>query len=241
MCLMSDVEIEAAVARGDVRIQPFEPDCVEPASYDLRLGRHALVTRNLDLAGWRQLHGEDSVTEHDVEVDGSLRIPAGAFALVVTHERIGLSKAVAGHLGAQSTLTRKGLLLLAGAQVDPGFDGYLVVGFANLSHQNVTLRFCERIVTMDLSALDTPARSPYAGGAQGRQVVDRIPTDDADRLRHIGNTLTVMGLTREIESVDRRLLRLEQLTDKFGIPILTGTLVGLIGVALGAGVTALVN
>ena len=33
-----DFEIEAAVKKGELGIENYNPDCIQPASYDLRIG-----------------------------------------------------------------------------------------------------------------------------------------------------------------------------------------------------------
>jgi dUTPase len=137
----------------------------------------------------------ESVPEIDVAREGSLRIPAGALALVVTKERVKLSAEYAGHLGLRSSFARKGLLLLAGLQIDPGFDGYLVLGLANLSPRAVHLRHEESVATLELHHLTRAAATAYSGVYAGRQLKAVIPRADADYLRAI-ETLSVSDLTR---------------------------------------------
>ena len=106
-----------------------------------------------------------------------------------------LSAEYAGHLGLRSSFARKGLLLLAGLQVDPGFDGHLVLGLANLSPRAVHLSYEEPIATLELHHLTRAAATAYSGTYAGRQLKAVIPRADADYLRTI-ETLSVSDLTR---------------------------------------------
>ena len=108
--LMTDVEIRSALGSGDIEIEPFETDRLEAASYDARVGEQVLL-------GGRDL-------EVDMRAERTVVIEPGDFVLIVTRERFKLGNSLVGHLGLRSYLGRKGLVLLAGLQIDPGFDGH---------------------------------------------------------------------------------------------------------------------
>lgn len=38
---ISDVQIQEALENGEVAITPFDPEMLQPASYDLKVGKHA--------------------------------------------------------------------------------------------------------------------------------------------------------------------------------------------------------
>jgi deoxycytidine triphosphate deaminase len=52
---------------------------------------------------------------------------------VTTHENLHLPHDIAGHIGVKSYYTRKGIVILSGLQIDPGFEGVLVIGMYNAS------------------------------------------------------------------------------------------------------------
>jgi deoxycytidine triphosphate deaminase len=104
--LMTDGEIPAAVDHGELGISEFADHCLQPASYDLRIGSPSL--RSGDSA------------EIDVERERSVVINAGQFALINTYESVKLAADIAGHIGVRSYYTRKGMILLAWLQIDHG-------------------------------------------------------------------------------------------------------------------------
>src|SRR4051794_3755256 len=112
MSLMTDAEIREAIEAGDIALDPLAEASLQPASYDLRLGDRAMITRTADVEKLRKrLEEDEPPSELKVDKEGSITIPAGAFSLIVTREKIRLSARYAGHLGLRSYYARKGLLL----------------------------------------------------------------------------------------------------------------------------------
>src|SRR5919197_4037695 len=105
---MTDMEIRDAISSGAIAIGPLGDEQLQPASYDLRLGDRAIVTKSVDIEKLRERVESEPVPEINVARESSLTIPAGAFALVVTKERVRLSAEYAGHLGLRSYFARKG-------------------------------------------------------------------------------------------------------------------------------------
>jgi dCTP deaminase len=197
VALMTDSEIRDALASGDIELSPLAEEALQPASYDLRMGERAIISRTPEIQELRDRIVNDEAPEIDVASVTSFSIPAGGFALIVTKERVRLSLSYAGHIGLRSYFARKGLLLLAGLQVDPGFNGYLVLGLANLSPRSIPLHHEEPIATLELHRLDRPASQEYEGQYAGQQETPTIPRADADYLRTI-ETLSVSDLTRSL-------------------------------------------
>jgi dCTP deaminase len=225
--LMTDTEIRAAITSGAIAIGPLGDEQLQPASYDLRLGDRAIVSKSVDIEKLRERVESDPVPEIDVARKRSLTIPAGAFALVVTKERVTLSGEYAGHLGLRSYFARKGLLLLAGLQVDPGFDGYLVLGLANLSPRAVQLAYEESIATLELHHLARGAAMAYSGMYAGQQVRPVIPRADADYLRTI-ETLSVSDLTRSLLRLSDNVAALSRDVRRVYLPIALAILVAVV-------------
>jgi deoxycytidine triphosphate deaminase len=69
-------------------ISNFADHCLQPASYDFRIGSPALRS--------------DDTTEIDVEQQRSIVINAGQFALINTLESVKLPADIAGHIGVRS-------------------------------------------------------------------------------------------------------------------------------------------
>lgn len=79
--ILTRTEIATAVQRGDIVIEPFEPDRVSPNAYDWRLGEHIQICDNdLDSA-----HPSPFSKAH-IPHEGMVLEP-GILYLGVTHER----------------------------------------------------------------------------------------------------------------------------------------------------------
>jgi dCTP deaminase len=229
---MTDTEIREALSSGEITLEPLSEINLQPASYDLRMGDRAIVTKRLDVEKLRErLTEDDAVPEIDVEAERGFSLPAGSFGLVVTKEQVRLSVQHAGHIGLRSYFARKGLLLLAGLQVDPGFEGHLVLGLANLSPRSVYIPHEEAIATLEIHKLARPASVSYDGMYAGQQRTATIPRQDADYLRTI-ETLSVSDLTQALLRLSDNVGTLTRDVRNFGFPIAIGIFLAVLGLVL---------
>src|SRR5687767_1534183 len=111
--MLGDNDIRKAIDANDLVIAPFSDECLQGASYDFRVGREAFTS---------------SAKERiDLEAKGLVTLEPGEFAVVATMETVTCSPKVAASIGLASDFARRGLQLLAGPQIDPGFSGVLCV------------------------------------------------------------------------------------------------------------------
>lgn len=157
---------------GELRIQNFNDFCLHPATYDARLGEEAITSSHRE--------------KINPSNKGLFTIPAGDFALVTTHEAFELSANVAGHIGLRSHFSKKGLSILSGPQIDPGFKGVLVVGLSNLSPRDITIPYKERFCTLEFYKLAEPASKAYNGEYQDQQGISP---------RDLENLVEAQGMT----------------------------------------------
>lgn len=178
--LLTDGEIKELLGK-DIIIEGFDEEFLQPSSYDMRIGKRALVS-----------HAE---AEIDVEKNGSVPIKPGEFALLTTYEKVKLASTITGHIGVKSYYTRKGLVLLAGLQIDPGFEGNLVLGIYNAAPRQLVLDYLSPFCTVEFHRLAKPVEKPYV--PKGEQLKGQIPQVDKDYLR----TLETKSLSEVAESV----------------------------------------
>ncbi len=178
--LLTDGEIKEMLGK-EIVIEGFDDEFLQPSSYDMRIGKRALVS-----------HSEAEV---DVEKNRSVAIKPGEFALLTTHEKVKLASNVTGHIGVKSYYTRKGLVLLAGLQIDPGFEGHLVLGIYNVAPRQLVLDYLSPFCTVEFHKLAKPVERPYI--SKGEQLKGQIPQVDKDYLR----TLETQSLSNLAESV----------------------------------------
>ncbi|NJE03437.1 dCTP deaminase [Thermococcus sp. MV11] len=138
--------------RKEILIEPFSEKSLQPAGYDLRVGKEAYIEGKLV----------------NIEEVGKISIPPGTYALVLTLERVKLPDDVMGDMKLRSSLAREGLLG-SFAWVDPGWDGNLTLGLYNASDEPVELSYGERFVQIAFIRLEGPAKNPYRGNYQGSQ------------------------------------------------------------------------
>ena len=201
--LLSDVEIRDAMKNKRIIIDPFYEPSLQPASYDLRIGKRVLVS------------GMEN--EIDLEKKRSFTLKAGDFALMTTLEKITLSNDTVAHIGMKSYYIRKGVILLAGLQIDPGWDGYLVLGMYNASPRNITLDYQSPICTVDFYGLAVPVSEPFITGDE--QKAGLIPKVDKDYLRTL-ETQTLSEMSESVRQLSTSVNTLTTVTYKIVLPLL---------------------
>ena len=144
-----------AAAGGGLAIEPFSESLVQPASYDLRVGPQAASASDKRMT--------------NLAAAGFVRIRPGDFVIVATHERLRLDSWHTARFGLTSAYARRGLIATLGAQIDPGFQGRLVVGLTNLSAKPISLPYKDLFLTVEFHRLEQSAAAPYAGPYQGRE------------------------------------------------------------------------
>jgi len=86
--------IKVAVARKELIIHNFSERCVDPASYDMRVGGQGFTTT--------------ARTMVDIKGKGIMILEPGDFGVVTTYEEIELPNDYAARIGVRSSLTRAG-------------------------------------------------------------------------------------------------------------------------------------
>jgi dCTP deaminase len=216
--LMGDGEVKNAIDSGKLRIDNFSAQNLEAASYDMRVGDHLLISND--------------DTEVDLSKKGSAALAPGVFALVTTHEKIWLSDTIAGHIGVKSYYTRKGIVMLTGLQIDPGFEGALVIGLYNASPRSLTLDYLAPFCTVEFHQLSRPVERPFVPGDE--QKAGNIPRADKDYLR----TLETQSLSEMSRSLRELTINVGSLANsvrtlKFVIPIIVGIGMTVVAIIVG--------
>jgi dCTP deaminase len=197
--VLTDDEIRTSIAAGDLVIDPFADSGLQPASYDLRVGNEAFVS--------------GATTKLDVASAGLVIVEPGEFAVLATMERVHCGPQVAGQLGLESTYAKQGLTLLSGPQVDPGFNGVLIVRVTNLAPRRITLAHGAPFLTVQFFKLAQPAAKPYSGSRQGQtglspRDIEELSSTDSPTMGGMVKALSALagdvgeltGNVREVQS-----------------------------------------
>jgi dCTP deaminase len=161
--VISDGTIRALVESGRVRIEPWDPAMVQPASIDLKLGPSFRVFHNHRIQTIDLADPPKDLTEH-VEVGGgeTFVIHPGEFVLGRTVEVVELPDDLVARIEGKSSLGRLGLICHATAGfVDPGFSGTLTLEITNFNSVPIVLRPGLPIAQLSLMSLDASAERPY--------------------------------------------------------------------------------
>lgn len=116
--ILSGEAIHAAVRNGKIKISPFNPEQVNPASYDLTLGEHCVVYTGLELDAAK----ENPTESFKLPKEGYLLQPGKGY-LLHTRERICTNHYVPVVDGKSSIGRLFVWIHVTAGYGDPGFDG----------------------------------------------------------------------------------------------------------------------
>src|SRR5690349_291826 len=177
--LLSDRDIKAQVEDGRLRLDPWDPELVQPSSIDVRLDRYFRVFNN-----WQYTHIDPSQQQDELtsaiepKGDEPFILHPGEFVLGSTLEVVTLPDDLASRLEGKSSLGRLGLLTHSTAGfVDPGFSGHITLELSNVANLPITLWPGMKIGQLCIFRLTTPATHPYGSAIYGSRYQDqRGPT-----------------------------------------------------------------
>jgi dCTP deaminase len=132
-------------------VEPFNPDLINPASYDVTLGATLLREGGA---------GEDRWVEVDIE-NGIYSLAPGEFVLAHTQELIRVPNDLECVFNLKSSRGREGYEHLLAGYIDPGFTGRVTLELVNVNrYHRLPLEHGMRIGQLRFSRLDaTPLRS----------------------------------------------------------------------------------
>ena len=159
--MLADAEIRTAIESHEIVIEPFDDGRVEPASYDLSVGRVLLAGRGIV----------------DPRRDKVI-LRTGDWAEIETLERLELPTNIAATYGVRSGITRRGIDWFGGPQIDPGYRGRLFVSLFNPTSEPFEINWGESFCTLMFHRLGVDAHG-YSGRFQG---LDQFPEEDVERM-----------------------------------------------------------
>lgn len=158
---LSDRDIKKALTTDDLEIVGFDEDFLQPSCYDVRLGDKAWIS--------------GSTEPVELAVEGELILRPFQWAILVTHEKLKLSAKIKGQIHPRGTWSRRGMSLYYGGQIDPGWEGPLVLTILNTSSRSLRVPSRAAICGLSFSYLTSEAERPYQ--PTGDQKAGRIPPD----------------------------------------------------------------
>jgi dCTP deaminase len=167
--VLSDATILELVQNGRIRIEPWDPGLVQPASVDLRLGDSFRVFHNHRASAIDLRDPPSGLTEEVViGEEESFVIHPGEFCLGRTLEWVELPDDIVARIEGKSSIGRLGLIVHATAGFcDPGWKGTLTLELNNLTRIPIKLYPGLPIAQLSFMALDRPALRPYGSPELG--------------------------------------------------------------------------
>lgn len=167
--VLSDGTITRLVEEGRIKIDPWDPALVQPASVDLRLGDTFRVFHNHRVTSIDLRQPPENLTEEVKVADGdSFVIHPGEFCLGRTLEWVELPDDIVARIEGKSSLGRLGLIVHATAGFcDPGWQGTLTLELNNLTRVPIKLYPGLLIAQLSFMTLDAPAVRPYGSAELG--------------------------------------------------------------------------
>ena len=199
-------------------INPFDPEQVQGASYDFRVGEQGATTSSKKLVNIRET--------------GYFLLQPGDFGVVTVLEEIRLGPQYAARFGLRSKYARKGLIATTGPQIDPGYHGRLIIGVTNLTPKPVSLPYKDDFVSVEFHRLDEATTKPYSGPYQnkmelGAEEIEFITESEGMALSEVLTTLR--SLSQNVAALTSQMKILQ-----WAIPIIVG-----VGMAVVAGIVAI--
>jgi dCTP deaminase len=178
---LSDGTIRRLVQAGRIRVDPWEPELVQPSSIDLRLGDSFRVFHNHRVTAIDLRDVPTNLTEEvTIAPDEPFVIHPGEFCLGRTLEWVELPDDVVARVEGKSSVGRLGLIVHATAGfVDPGWKGTLTLELNNLTRVPIKLYAGLLIAQLSFMALDRPAERPYGSPDLGSHYQGQVAATES--------------------------------------------------------------
>lgn len=168
--MIRDMQLFRLLIEGRVRITPLNFDDVQPVSYDVHLGPHALAFSNKVVTPIDLLDGPPEMEPVSIPMRDQPPeyLPPGGFLLGEVYENLILDADIGVTLHGKSTTGRIGLFVhVTAGLVDPGWgklapeSGHLTVELFNASPRPIRLWEGMPIGQLEFQILDRPVERPY--------------------------------------------------------------------------------
>ncbi|MHC1716539.1 MAG: dCTP deaminase [Candidatus Dojkabacteria bacterium] len=171
--ILSDKSIKEKLKQGEVVIEPFLEEFLQPASYDLHLDKYFLVF-NKESVGLIDVKEKPKDLMREIVVDEKegFIIHPGEFILANIREITGVDCKHVGRLEGKSSLGRLGLMIHATAAfLDPGNKLRLTLQLTNVSPIPIKIYPEMKIAQIEFEELSTECERPYGSDALNSKYV----------------------------------------------------------------------
>jgi len=165
--ILSDKDILEKIKKGEIKIEPFYKECLQPSTVNLHLSSEVRVFENWQAGVVDVKEKVDISRLVKIKKEGFIIHP-GEFLLGSTLEKITLPNDIAAKLEGRSSLGRLGLIVYATAgYVDPGFSGWLTFELSNLSRLPIRIYPKMEIAQICFFQMSSSVLRPYGSKGLG--------------------------------------------------------------------------
>jgi dCTP deaminase len=167
--LLSDTDIRQFIKSGQIELDPYTPEMIQPASIDVRLDRYFRIFNNNQYTHIDPKVEQPDLTREVVVENGDCFIlHPGEFALATTFEVVKLSDAVAARFEGKSSLGRLALAThITAGFIDPGFHGQVTLELSNLNTLPIKLYPGMKIGQLAFFKMSSPVEHLYGSTQYG--------------------------------------------------------------------------
>ena len=167
--LLSDRDIRSEIDAGRVRLDPWDPEMVQPSSVDVRLDKYFRLFDNHKYPYIDPAEEQPELTRLvEVAADEPFILHPGEFVLGSILEAVTLPDDVAARVEGKSSLGRLGLLTHATAGfVDPGFSGHVTLELSNVATLPIKLWPGMKVGQLCFFRLSSPVEHAYGSAKHG--------------------------------------------------------------------------
>ncbi|MER8024694.1 dCTP deaminase [Glutamicibacter protophormiae] len=183
--LYSDGDIRREIESGEIGLEPFNAEMIQPASVDVRIDRFFRLFDNHKYAHIDPAQDQSELTRLvEVDPEEPFILHPGEFVLGSTYEVVTLGNSIAARLEGKSSLGRLGLLTHSTAGfIDPGFSGHVTLELSNMATLPIKLWPGSKIGQLCFFRLTSETENPYGSGPYGnRYQGQRGPTASRSHL-----------------------------------------------------------
>lgn len=148
MSVISDGRLIEMIVDGNLKLEPFLLDNIQPASIDLRLDK---LIKTPKKNGVIDLTIDNAAYFEDVTIKDDYILRAGDMILGQTLEHIGIPRDCNATIHNRSSLARVGLDVSVASYINPGYEGKLPIIIKNIGNLPIKLVPGIRICQMEIS------------------------------------------------------------------------------------------
>jgi len=208
MEILLDEELEKAV---DTIIIKGDKRCIQPASYDIRVGKEIYFPERGD---------KKEIKKGDIE-----HLQPFESALIKTIEEINLPKNMVGLMQPSSKLSTRGLIYTGGS-IDPGYEGCLWVSIRNMAPRYEEIEYGQPIASIHLIKFKE-GRGVIKGYAEEHGRIDTLSKDRRPPMPE--RTLyDWIKMSSKLDEINRDVSTLKTLIYGIIIGVVAGCIAGIV-------------